>query len=494
MSQLPPTHYPINPNVVSGTFLATILNDTEQAIISSQSGTTAPPVALAGSFWLDTSSVSSYVLKIYTGQVWVALSTFDPATGSASAGGQAVVSVNGRIGAVRIREIYDSTESTILAQGTTDGIDLVINQDADPNANLLATMGRIAYDTTKNIFVGRNASAWVPLGGGQYTQYPNEVIADGGSIANNNVSGLQFRPISSAADITIGAVPFTIPTPLWAGGTVIAIKNSGTFTIFFADSRATASGLQTDDTLEIAPGNTIQFIFDSVTNRWYPFGGAGGGGGKWITYPLEGLANGGIIASEAGKFFQYRRINSATAIDLSTTPFGSVIVWKDGIQINVNNQGAYPITFKSGSLVQFGFDNRGLDFILPPGQIGSFQYDLISEKWFLVGSSVTSNVYSTSGGVAAGGAITILSVPFQSIKLTSTAPVVLNAVPFTIPADMPDGSQIQLIGTSDVNTITINYNATNAILFGNQTLGLNYVLNLVYDKANNYLIQVSKNY
>ncbi|MFI5391484.1 MAG: hypothetical protein ACHQYQ_08990, partial [Bacteriovoracales bacterium] len=79
-------------------------------------------MALAGSLWLDTSNASSYVLKFYTGVVWMVLNTFDPSTGVGSVSGQAVSSVNTRIGAVKVRELYDSTETVILASGTTDGI------------------------------------------------------------------------------------------------------------------------------------------------------------------------------------------------------------------------------------------------------------------------------------------------------------------------------------------------------------------------------------
>jgi len=494
--QLPLTHYPINPSTTSGSFLATILNDTEQALLSAQSGTSAPPVALAGTLWLNTANATNYILSLYSGSVWVQLFSFDPAAGIPSAGGQAVTSVNTRIGAVKIKELYDSTETVILASGTTDGIDMVINIDADPSTNLLPTMGRIAYDSTKNQFVGRDSTSWKPLGGGSYTQYPLEVIPDLGSISNSNIAGLQFRPLSSASDITIGAVPFSIPAPLWQGGVVIAIKNSGTFKIVFSDSSATASGLVTADPIELEPNKTIQFIYDSVTNRWYPSGSGSGGGGKWLTYPLEVLIAAGTITSLPDKFFQYRRITSGAAIDLSTTPFGTTIIWEDGIQVNVNNQGASPITFKNGSTIQFGFDYNDQDFILPSGQIASFQYDLIAERWYLIGSTSGGGGLSTANDqtMIAGAAINLLALPMQSIKLTAAAPVILNAIPFTIPLDMPDRSIITLIGTSNTNTIEVDYNATNAILFGNAVLGQNYILNLIYDKTNNYLIQTGKNY
>jgi len=392
MSQLPITHYPINPNTTSGTFLAQILNDTEQALLSAQSGTSAPPVALAGTFWLDTSVGTNFALKVYTGSVWVQLFTFDPTTGIPSAGGQAVTSVNTRTGAVRIREIYDSTETNIIAIGTTDGLDLVVNPDADPSANLLATTGRIAFDTAKNIFVGRNNAAWVPLGGGQYTQYPNEVIADLGSISNSNVAGLQFRPISGAADITIGNVPFAIPAPLWAGGTVIAVKNSGTFKITFVDSGATASGLQLTDPVELPPDGVIQFIYDTITNLWYPFGGAGGAG-KFVTYPSEVLVDTGVIASLPNEGFQYRRVTSGAAISLAQTPFGTSVAWKDGIVINVINEGANNISFLDGNFLQYGFSNNGYPLILEPERVITFQYDAIAERWYLNNSSDIENPY-----------------------------------------------------------------------------------------------------
>ncbi|MFI5392053.1 MAG: hypothetical protein ACHQYQ_11895, partial [Bacteriovoracales bacterium] len=253
-----------------------------------------------------------------------------------------------------------------------------------------------------------------------------------------------------------------------------------------------------EDPIELIPNALISFLYDSPSNLWYQMAGSGSGGGVWITYALEVVAAAGIIASEDDKFFQYRRISAGTPLSLSTTPFGSAIVWKDGITINVNNLGANAITFPDGGLVQFGLDLRGLNFTLPPGQIASFQYDLIQERWYLIGTSASATSsggsYMATQAVVAGDKVNLLSIPSQAIKLTAVAPITLNALPFNIPLDLPDGAEIKIIGTGDVNQISLNYEATNSILFGNATLGLNYILSLVYDKTNNYLIETGRNF
>jgi len=502
MSQLPISHYPINPNTTSGTFLATILNDTEQALLSAQSGSTAPPVALAGTLWLDTSNGTSYVLKFYTGVVWMVLNTFDPSTGVGSVSGQAVSSVNTRIGAVKIKELYDSTETVILATGTTDGIDMVVNIEADPNANLLPTMGRIAYDSTKNQFVGRDNTSWKPLGGGSYTQYPLEVIPDLVSISNSNIAGLQFRPLSSASDITIGAVPFTQPAPLWQGGVVIALKNSGTFKIVFNDSNATPSGLVTADPIELEPNKTIQFIYDSVTNRWYPAGGAGGGAGKFIPYPVQTVIAAGSITALPNKGFQFRPINSGTNVTLAAAAFGDATLFVDAIVLNILNNGANNITFPDGVITQFGLYNNGVPFTLAPGTLASFQYDKVGERFYLVGSSASSSGGGGGGGVAndqtavALGTLNLLPVGYQSIILTAATPVTLADAAFVVPVGLPDRARVLLQGSSDINTVTLNYSAVagGSVIFGTATLGNYYKLELEYQATANTFVEVTRNF
>jgi len=501
MPQLPISHFPINPSTTSGSFLATILNDEQQAIFSSQSGAVAPAVALAGTLWLNTSNATNYILSMYSGSVWVQLFSFDPAVGAPVPGGQAVTSVNTRIGAVRIKELYDFTETTILASGTTDGIDLIINQDVDPTANLLGTTGRLAFDTTRNIFVGHNGTSFVPLGGGAYTQYPNQVIADLGSISSGNVQGLQFRPISSASDITIGTVPFTIPTPLWPGGTVIAIKNSGTFKIVLNDSNATASGLVTSDPVELDPGKTAQFIYDSITDRWYPSGGSGGGAGKFIPYALQVIAAAGTVTALPDKGFQFRRVSSATNITLAPAPFGDATLFVDAIVLNVVNQGANNITFPDGVATQFGLYNNGVPFTLAPGTLAAFQYDKGAERFYLIGSSASS---SGGGGgsavndktVVALGTIDLLPVGYQSIILTAASPVILADAAFVVPVGLGDRSRVILQGSSDTNTVTLNYSDTpgGSILFGGATLGSYYKLELEYQSVANRFVEVGRNF
>jgi len=501
MPQLPLTHYPINPNVVSGSFLAQILNDTEQAVFSAQSGPAAPPVALAGTFWLDTAIANSYVLKFYTGQVWLILTTFDPATGSGSVGGQSVLSVNTRQGNVRVREIYDSTETTLMLQSTNDGIDLIINPDPAPQTNLLATQGRLAFDTTKNNFVGYNGTAWTLLGGGGYTQFANELIADLGSISNSNLIALQFRPITSATDITIGNIPFSIPAPLWTGGTVIAIENAGTFKITFVDSNASASGLITADPIELDPGKTAQFIFDSLRNRWLPSGGAGGGAGKFIPYPVQTVIAAGSITALPDKFFQWRPINSGANVTLSLTPFGDATLFGDALVLNILNNGANNIVFPDGVATQFGLYNNGIPFTLYPGTLASFQYDKVGERFYLVGTSASSGGGGGGGSavndqtVIAAGQINLLPVGYQSIILTAAAPITLADAAFITPIGFPDRGRVLLQGSSDINTVTLNYAdvAGGSILFGLGTLGNYYKLELEYQATANRWIEITRN-
>lgn len=74
----------INPNTTSGNQLATLLNNFKDAYVSSNSGTSRPSALQAGGTWLDTTSPTSWILKMYDGTDDISLFTIDLAANVAS--------------------------------------------------------------------------------------------------------------------------------------------------------------------------------------------------------------------------------------------------------------------------------------------------------------------------------------------------------------------------------------------------------------------------
>lgn len=77
----------IDPNVTSGTELATILNDFKYSILTANSGITAPTYAEIGTAWLDSSIAGKLTLKRYDGTNWISEFTIDSVAHTISFGG-----------------------------------------------------------------------------------------------------------------------------------------------------------------------------------------------------------------------------------------------------------------------------------------------------------------------------------------------------------------------------------------------------------------------
>ncbi len=67
----------LDPTTESGTSLAGHLNDFRDAVESSHKGNAEPSYKQTGMFWMDDSVSTLWVLKQYTGSVWIPVMTFD---------------------------------------------------------------------------------------------------------------------------------------------------------------------------------------------------------------------------------------------------------------------------------------------------------------------------------------------------------------------------------------------------------------------------------
>lgn len=77
----------IDPNVTSGTELATLLNDFKDALLTVNSGATAPTYLQVGTQWLDSSVSGKLTMKQYNGTNWISEYTIDTAAHTISFGG-----------------------------------------------------------------------------------------------------------------------------------------------------------------------------------------------------------------------------------------------------------------------------------------------------------------------------------------------------------------------------------------------------------------------
>jgi len=123
-------------NVAFGTFRSN-LNDTLSALNTTQSGTSRPSSAVAGTIWLDTTTAASPTLKYYDGADDISLATLDHSANT----------VNWLDSAVSVAGLTTTATGTVLtlqdtnievSGGSTQGGEIRFKEDSDTGSNYTA--------------------------------------------------------------------------------------------------------------------------------------------------------------------------------------------------------------------------------------------------------------------------------------------------------------------------------------------------------------------
>jgi hypothetical protein len=152
----------------------TDLNNVLSAINTLNSGTSRPASAVAGSLWLDTTSATAPILKLYDGADDISIATFNYTNNTV--------------------DILDSTLSTPLAVtgNSTAGAELRLPEDTDNGSNYVALKApdTIASNLTFTLPAtdGTNGQAIVTNGSGTLT-FGSAGISTGKAIAMSIVFG-----------------------------------------------------------------------------------------------------------------------------------------------------------------------------------------------------------------------------------------------------------------------------------------------------------------
>jgi len=127
----------INPDTDTGTTLSNALNEWKDAVQSNHSGSSAPAYNTAGLMWVDTSSGTSWDLKMYDGTDNITLVTVDTSTNSAS------------IGTIASGTIITDGSGNGTATANTDSDALIIDSNANTGLSILTDDA-----TDASIFLG----------------------------------------------------------------------------------------------------------------------------------------------------------------------------------------------------------------------------------------------------------------------------------------------------------------------------------------------------
>ena len=163
-------------NVAFGTFRSN-LNDTLSALNTTQSGTSRPSSAVAGTIWLDTTTAASPTLKYYDGADDISLATLDHSANT----------VNWLDSAVSVAGLTTTATGTVLtlqdtnievSGGSTQGGEIRFKEDSDTGSN---------YTALKAGNPASNVTFTLPIADGTSGQ---AITTDGsGTLSFSSVSG-----------------------------------------------------------------------------------------------------------------------------------------------------------------------------------------------------------------------------------------------------------------------------------------------------------------
>lgn len=233
----------------SGLNLRTDLNNVLSAIVSNNSGATAPAATFAFMLWVDTSGANPILkMRNAANSGWTTLGQVDltnmgllPLTGGTMSGAL----------------LFSNTDHIKIPVGTT------AQRPGSPSD------GMIRYNTELATFEGYKNSAWGAIGGGGFTVSTAESISASGSISSSTTEPRQMRLVQgNAAAVSTSLTPFG-SSGGWRDGTeivLIGLDDTNTVTLTYNDA---AKGLVGNfSTLELTKHKTVTCIYSSALDRW----------------------------------------------------------------------------------------------------------------------------------------------------------------------------------------------------------------------------------
>lgn len=289
----------------SGLNVRADINNVLAAIVSKNSGNTAPTTTFAYMWWIDTSGANP-ILKIrnaadsawidigrvdqegfglkyievgaepsptYAYQYWVDDSGANPILKIRNAANSAWITI-GRVDIDNygLLPITGGTLSGPIIFSNTDHIRLPQGTTAQRPGTPLA--GMIRYNTDLTAFEGYNGTAWAPIGGGGYSVSSSQNVSAGGTISSSIVDVRQLRPVQgNAASVEASLTPFG-STGGWKDGTeilLVGISDSDSVILTFNDAAKGLVGNFT--TIELTKFKTVLCTYVSALDRWIVTGG-----------------------------------------------------------------------------------------------------------------------------------------------------------------------------------------------------------------------------
>src|SRR6056300_304322 len=238
------------------------LNDTLEAINTSNSGTSRPSSAVAGTIWLDTTSASTPTLKFYDGSDDISLATLDYTANTVN--------------------WLDSTVSVNIVNDTTPQL----GGDLDVNGNDIVSVsnGNITFtpDGTGKVIIdglsyptadGTNGQALITDGSGNLSFGD---VAGGTNWQSSIVTGTTLSAVAGNGywiDTTSNACTVTLPASASVGDTIEFVdyaRNWGTNNVTINPNSLNYQGNSSPNAVYDVNGQSVKIVYSGATQGWIP--------------------------------------------------------------------------------------------------------------------------------------------------------------------------------------------------------------------------------
>ena len=239
------------------------LNSTLEAINTSNSGTSRPSSAVAGTIWLDTTSASTPTLKFYDGSDDISLATLDYTANTVN--------------------WLDSTVSVNIVSDTTPqlGGDLDVNGNdivSVANGNITITpdgTGKVIVDGLSYPTADGTANQVLTTDGAGNLSFAD---ASGGGISwqSTIVTGTTLSAVAGNGywiDTTSNACTVTLPASASVGDTIEFVdyaRNWGTNNVTINPNSLNFQGNSSPNPVYDVSGQSVRIVYSGATQGWIP--------------------------------------------------------------------------------------------------------------------------------------------------------------------------------------------------------------------------------
>jgi hypothetical protein len=471
----------INPATTSGNQLATLLNDFKEAMVSGLSGTSRPTELDAGGFWIDTTNdPSTWTFKIYDGTTDISVFTLNLASGSPSFGSSDSLFTIAKVSADTVAPILKFTKERIASNGQVLIGDVIGEVQfiggADDNSNPISARLRVvATDDFTNSesasYLILETTAANSTGVTEFLRVVNGRMGIGVTSPDRTFqvrgTGIQSEKVSDD----------TVPARIYLRKRRIA----GSAQVVDGDGVGSLVWLSTDDT---GTEQEVASIESEATESHES--GATGTDIIFKTSPIAGTPTELFRLSESqlvlAKYLAMTmQVDSTTTgANQAITPTTTFIKLTNASLTSINNivggtdkckllllknavGGILSIVNDTGGTASdrivtgtaANIDMEDLSTLL-------LAYDSDANRWTVVGGSGggsgSANTVTDDLTLTASDTLAITVAGIQTWRVQGNAAAIsLSNTPFgtTPPAD---GGIIHLIGNSDTNSVTLNYN------------------------------------